>query len=973
MSSESSLPGRHQCTLCPCGGYTNANNDQASSPLTICRCSHPWITHVVQMIRDALNLHFRDQKGGHALTKCGGFFSYAQTWDYDTPCACSAPWFHHANIDTSSVSHTITPDLEPLRTSWAQAITSNRVQLPPPMAAFQGVQPTLGGNVHQRRMASSSQKTRGTSARTGVRANPYPQDARLQQQAQFVAPDTVECTVALLPYVLPGDDNEQAGHPSPAYRFNPAKLSELVQGNLRLCKLIIAVTLSKQGEVWAEMNRQIEFHCRTHGIHIPPCLETADSETELMFNKLSWQLIGPGRSLKDNTRIFKAPGPPGIDGVRFTYDVLVKEFGPKKVSNPLHSTNPLFLIVPRWGNLQAAIVPLVDPRLIEPFHSLIHACFASRVIHKYEYEETDLPVCLDGQCPINGVPAIATTVGSTPSQGLSTPLRPAATLPGGEGMEGNPGLPTNRRHRVESVSTPLQDVSAEPPTSRQRTGSAGNTQRSAPGLAPTNENASRNTTATVLAAIAPTTRPVVGPMVHMTTDEIKNWSLRALACVPRIPEDRYVEFRGSSDTDMAETLLDLLQFLCSDDRQAAFEPKVTCKIVEMAAFLQPIRRFKINQGYGNGPERRIYRAAAQRLSSDNVFWETRRPFVSLRFYPTSEPMSTRVTRLRAFGAFAALHMLHLCLGPLPISPFLILVAVKGNEGLPEDNAFIRALDPEAADMLEPWFALGEKGRVPRDNATNPICLLLIQALNMEPRLVNDDRSPEDHQAITRALLGSVLIGDANFMAHPDFLAFRHGFNIRLNDTRTLLDTFVPPSLACANSLIKAMYNRDISNASQVLYRVRFATTCRSSNRDYKLFLELFQHRFVRYVNGVGHPDHTFVRGSLITEDSFKDDICDGILRSRMLLLAVTDAELLPADPDWTLTLRLHPAKQSLNVEFRPEPTLHFHTCESACDIEINEWLQNALLENPASSESATLFDCWFHGQIMRTTAQYNDI
>jgi hypothetical protein len=69
------------------------------------------------------------------------------------------------------------------------------------------------------------------------------------------------------------------------------------------------------------------------------------------------------------------------------------------------------------------------------------------------------------------------------------------------------------------------------------------------------------------------------------------------------------------------------------------------------------------------------------------------------------------------------------LTPDPISPWLLYAAVYGQDGLPRDLNYIRALDPVAAEILEPWFRF-HPTNVIDDGFLGPIQQLLITYLEI---------------------------------------------------------------------------------------------------------------------------------------------------------------------------------------------------------------------------------------------------
>jgi hypothetical protein len=74
-------------------------------------------------------------------------------------------------------------------------------------------------------------------------------------------------------------------------------------------------------------------------------------------------------------------------------------------------------------------------------------------------------------------------------------------------------------------------------------------------------------------------------------------------------------------------------------------------------------------------------------------------------------------------------MIHLRLAPDPITPWWVYAAVKGEDSLPKDLAYIRALDPASAAILEPWFTFASSDILGSD-VQSPVRQLLIVYLDL---------------------------------------------------------------------------------------------------------------------------------------------------------------------------------------------------------------------------------------------------
>jgi hypothetical protein len=110
-------------------------------------------------------------------------------------------------------------------------------------------------------------------------------------------------------------------------------------------------------------------------------------------------------------------------------------------------------------------------------------------------------------------------------------------------------------------------------------------------------------------------------------------------------------------------------------------------------------------GYGDGPNCAVFRRGVRLLVENSPQWGRRGDF----YHPVLSPLITPA-RLRDFwvaGVWCAIHIIHLGLAPDPVSPWWLFAIVYGQDGLPSDLTGIQALDPNSANILEPWFKFTE--------------------------------------------------------------------------------------------------------------------------------------------------------------------------------------------------------------------------------------------------------------------------
>ena len=193
---------------------------------------------------------------------------------------------------------------------------------------------------------------------------------------------------------------------------------------------------------------------------------------------------------------------------------------------------------------------------------------------------------------------------------------------------------------------------------------------------------------------------------------------------------------------------------------------------------------------------------------------------------------------------------------------------------------------------------------------------------------------QDHITLTRALLSTVLLGHSNIWSTPDFQAFKDRFNLQLDSKISFIKVCqrgvvlsLPSTHNCSildtlfmtarkplkmfsgpaydpYSIVLSMSNRAITSTSQLFRHVQFAMTDHSGSYIKNRLFYIFQYRFLRYLLGSGHPDHPLLRGTFTPASDHTPG--DELLCVWLLLLAVSDLDLMPVDRDWVImVIQIH--------------------------------------------------------------------
>lgn len=135
-----------------------------------------------------------------------------------------------------------------------------------------------------------------------------------------------------------------------------------------------------------------------------------------------------------------------------------------------------------------------------------------------------------------------------------------------------------------------------------------------------------------------------------------------------------------------------------------------------------------NHSVGQGPKRAVARYLINDVCrADESNWKVNDSEYLIPVI-ASWRSTTRNVEWRIWGTCAALHMAWLQLAPIPISPFLLYLLVRGT--LDCDIDFIRFVDPKAAEILRPWFDLSPADALPT-NLADRVCTLLIAATGLQ--------------------------------------------------------------------------------------------------------------------------------------------------------------------------------------------------------------------------------------------------
>lgn len=97
-----------------------------------------------------------------------------------------------------------------------------------------------------------------------------------------------------------------------------------------------------------------------------------------------------------------------------------------------------------------------------------------------------------------------------------------------------------------------------------------------------------------------------------------------------------------------------------------------------------------------------------------------------------------------------------------------------------------------------------------------------------------------------------------------------------------------------------MYNRRLTSVAELQEHVEYSISVAAPDGSTTLFLELFKVRLNQYLIGAGHPDHPDIIGGVVSEQNFRKERDNPILRACLLLVAATDTDLMPMLSNWSI-------------------------------------------------------------------------
>ncbi|KAJ7662236.1 hypothetical protein DFH06DRAFT_1471791 [Mycena polygramma] len=1012
-----SLPPRGRCLHagCSCGGtlFQYSESDYGESPRRpdqSCLCQHPYRDHLtngmgLQESSQAPTSTFSGSSHpfGHFSGLPHRSSSSSAPSSTDPPPHMSFDLFNDtpgpAPSSQSTFSFFNSPDNTATdSTLFGAGSTAKPSVLPSPLVAFG----SAGGAATRRTFdpftapqapPGSVQETRRASIhRMHDGAGTSPRKRALQpatppstsqpfgvaaDSSDAVRPGFVRYLLCMIPFTV--GDHEDLVHPSPPLALKTSLYMREMLETLSKANLVLTVDLRKNTAICKDLGTALCQHLLVNGIDLPL---HPDQPESTLFEHVPWQLLEFRNSNPHQLRNFTA------SRISVEHEFTTKELSKisKKARHPSDaSLEPLFFM-PLWGNLRGRAGFTASRGW--------HTCFPWWVFHGSPLLQRDSESPVD-KC-ITGCPDHV-------DEGLTHVVVPTRRRRVPSGL---PSEPAKRfKFHDDSDYESSSDESDLFPTTLPVPSKT--TARATPAYIEVDDFVSDAGQSDAGQSDISPPRPLGPSARELVKNAIRNEHLRsgttnlfvglpAVAvllwrtdvCTAVNPDDvTALEIVGPSVDVVAVALESLVRTLACGHDLTDFKPadSVDLTVTEFPGFFVPDRSFKVapigsapqRQASGQGVERSVYvRGLGHRVNDTQRWTKSGGMYFRPKFYGMRQHLrKTHITEFTVDGAWAALYLISLGVGPDPLCPFMLLAATRKDTEWMADLTLecIDALDPSAAEVLAPWFEvtadtvfqLGEPGQHP----ILPLPPALVLVATLLPIPITEfafKRTPEFHRTIHIMLLCFFFFGIEDPYSHPEFIAFLKGFNIRLKGSRTLLSH-------CADvdhfkRLLAATYNQRIKAVDDVLKNVKICSS-QSTSELVDLQQTMFQLRVIRWLRGVGYPRS--LRGTLVSNEEFLAQQRNPLIRAERFLYALSEMRVIPADDEFALVIHLCRPVLKAGEEDR-SPKLFFHDCVTQVDVPLNAWTDNILLQRAEfGDDEETEFDRWMSSEFSLQGGDYN--
>ncbi|KAF8350837.1 hypothetical protein F5887DRAFT_1069801 [Amanita rubescens] len=982
-------------------------NDASES----CACGHLYWQHY--LTRDALRrtpdmLNLSSVVRAYcAETGCGGFLPQESTTNMNLhmTCICGAPYLQHVQDipDTPPTASAPMPSTAVIQQSQNPPAP---VQIPSasfgptrpetPLAAVRTVNtrfpfvPPVASSLsasQQRQLAAVRHRTssfaRGQS-NDGTTAPSTPKSSWKMTAATL--PFRLKC--AIIPFANKTEkktDSDSSPHPSNMFRFSVTQRNELLY-HLAKQDLVIEVNRPNESETaWSALDNQITRHLQANNIAI----QTPKEVTDCPYLNIWWCLCHPSRTNKPGMSNYLPHIPSEYD---FTFDYLQTKVA---WPDPIQQGYGVFFVAPVKTNLQGPSPDSNDPkphpcwpwRVVTPLHDWLeidedyqpNPCIAE-CSDDLENQASEVSISHgddDDYIPMEPTSLrkrhLPVTVNPRPQQRLhiKSPGPSQPPIPSSSSMV--------RSQRAVPLQPPIPSSSRLPLT--QRSGPSQppipSTSRASQTLFLPDESSSEDSD-------DPSTPPSITSLPQLSDSlqerQINQWQL-CVQTETHILRASTPHITGPNFHAVATVIINALKSLAEETPLPDTLEVTVSHINNLYSLFVSHPTFRVGKTSGVGLTRTVYREALQMsVESDRWIPSTNKGYHILHL-PANVYLDNRdqTKDFQVEGNLAALYLLHLAVGPDPISPFVIFAAsINSLDEFNFDINFARATihDQETLNKIECIMNLR-----PDQSVNGDWLVQLAEDVQVQYPHITGQRPFHVHQKMQKQMLATILVGHRDPWAHPYFKAFKDGFNClawRPFLKASLFNQTYQPSShdnqhpylpwdedRYLQRFLSTVYNRRIDDPEVIVPLIHWHV----ANHKHPLtstLCNLFIMRFRRWLSGIGHP--RAMKNAQITSKQYSQGQSDRGLRARLFHQTVTGSKLrlLGRDVD-----------RIIHVCSITEEEVQFSVCTNTLTIKINKAVANLLVQPGTldltvdDKEVCTDFDKWWHTQMI-ISEDFND-
>ncbi|KAJ7163752.1 hypothetical protein C8R46DRAFT_1221528 [Mycena filopes] len=818
-----------------------------------------------------------------------------------------------------------------------------------PGHAARGMPRTRGGQGRggsRGRSSSGPASTTAQSSSSSTQHNPFlPNQPATKKKQKALKRSFLFC---LLPFCHGDGEEPDAG--SPPYQFHTMDQTQPLIQALALNDLTFTLDfiIGDTTVLWSAINDEVLALVSQNNFVLAPHPQSRDGPSHT-FPFAQWTACAPRSPNREQNRKLT---PVSWYEYNYTESGLYDTF--KSIPHPTDGSICLVFLKPLFKNIYGPLTSFHTNKLIlKPGPP--HRCFPYRVWvplpFQTFFEGEDDESCFE-DCPVDPV---------------DVDMEPSG-FPSMESAHNNV--------LVRTRSTPSPDLSQQPPLMRRRLAS----------LAASDEDMFPDTIlppqpagTTLEVSRAPPLVVDIAPLpdwLRATGSELQAW---AETIVGRIDDTLPPVFiQGRSVEAIATTLSSLIQSnQVGTDSLLVVEQDVVCIPTPDLGFFMLGRTYVIfhditdraHGAQGEGPERTIHSAAIRLRTADTARWEESGVFLRVTF--VQDPIPARTQAAYVDGRHAAIHILRLHAGPIPISPFLIFAATQGQRSAFSELtlSLINTFDPERAKILYPWFQISHSDT--SDDQAHPVAILLAHFLpDLAPRWFSQPRTAEAQRHVHERLLEVFLLGATDVWTRMEFLGFQDGLALPLGPpsddftpATTMADFWHNPKTVLRH--LVALYDRQVKGPDDLMPYLRVNL---QPNPLADVYRQLFVWRLCRWLNGRGYPPA--LRGVHVSDEEYHRHCDSPSLRAARLLYSLSESWALPTSPSTTLVLDLRSSAVSDD-----DRGVYWHSCTRSADIYLTPWMKNMLLEPGNLEELDTVyrFDVWMSRITCLKGGDYNRI